>query len=222
MSDDDLFDAFGGDDIYEDDEEMTETVEGEGQNRTFIIAVAVLGGLLVCALIAFGVWAFVLNRPQPAQVTPTETPTPTADVAVEMTETAESVAATQEAASPTPTETPEPTSTSTPVVGPTSTPTSEAGEDGEGDEAGEEDGEGGVASGDAEPTATSRPRRTPTPTRTPRSSPTPRNGSPAEEGFGGSGPEELADTGLGEWVMVGAAVVLIAVMVVARKMRHAS
>ncbi|MGC9347048.1 MAG: hypothetical protein ACP5JG_02825, partial [Anaerolineae bacterium] len=90
---DDLFEAFGDDDIFEEEEETAQAAEGEEQNRTFIIAVAALGGLLLCALIAFGVWAFVLNRPQPADVLPTDTPMPTADVAEELTATAESVAA---------------------------------------------------------------------------------------------------------------------------------
>jgi cytoskeletal protein RodZ len=197
---DDLFEGFGDDDLFEEEEETTQ--EAEGQNRTFIIAVAALGGLLLCSLIAFGVWAFVLNRPQPADVAPTETPIPTEDVSAELTATAESVAATKEAE---PTETPEPTAT--PVVGPTATPTEEA--EGEGE-----------AAGEAEPTATQPPRRTPTPTQMPSPTPTPLEGSDAGTGFGAA--DQLADTGLGEWLMVGAAVVLIAVMVLARKMRGAS
>ncbi|MGC9348754.1 MAG: hypothetical protein ACP5JG_11490, partial [Anaerolineae bacterium] len=142
---------------------------------------------------------------QPADVVPTDTPVPTADVAEELTATAESVAATKEAA---PTETPEPTAT--PVVGPTATLTEATSGEGE-----EDEGTGA----DVEPTATPRPRRTPTPTPTPRPTATPLEGDDAGTGFGA---DQLADTGLGEWLLVGAAVVLIAVMVMARKMRSAS
>ena len=68
---DDVFDAIGGDDTFVEDEEEQQP-EGEGRNRTFIVAVAVLGGLLVCALISFGVWALVLNKPQQAEPPLTE------------------------------------------------------------------------------------------------------------------------------------------------------
>ena len=78
---DDLFESFGDEDLFadEDEEELSEEAEGEGQNRTFIIAVAVLGGLLICALAAFGVWAFVINPRQAYNqaseaLSPTETP----------------------------------------------------------------------------------------------------------------------------------------------------
>ncbi len=64
---DDVFGTLGDDDILEEEEQKPKTAAGDGQNRTFIIAVAVLGGLLVCALLSFGVWALVLNRPQEAE-----------------------------------------------------------------------------------------------------------------------------------------------------------
>lgn len=86
---DDVFEAFGDDDIFAEDEDL-EQPEGEGQNRTFIIAVAVLGGLLLCALAAFGVWAFVLNGPREAAPAPTEvvvTPTVEVEEVVAETET---------------------------------------------------------------------------------------------------------------------------------------
>ena len=81
---DDLFESFGDEDLFaEEEEEISGEAEGEGQNRTFIIAVAVLGGLLVCALAAFGVWAFVINprqaRNQAAEAMPSPTVTPTVE-----------------------------------------------------------------------------------------------------------------------------------------------
>lgn len=202
---DDLFDTFGGD--FEEEEEVEQVVAADGSNRTFIIAVAVLGGLLVCSLIAFGVWAFILNRPQPADEAPTDVPAAAAELEAEATATAEwlaAVALTETAeVPPTPTNEPEPTATATPVVAPTATPTAE-----------------GMAEG--EPTATLPPRRTPTPTpltlgANTEDSDTANPGSTSYSVSTG----ELAQTGMGEWLMVGAAAMLIAVMVAARKMRSA-
>lgn len=209
---DDVFEAFGDDDIFAEEEEP-EQPEGEGQNRTFIIAVAVLGGLLVCALISFGVWALVLNRPRQVAPPPTEVvATATPEAVVEETDTPVPTEM------PSATDTPEPTAT--PLLGPTATPTAEADEEGEDGESmaqtpGDEDEE------EAEPTATTAPRRTPTPTRTPRPTSTPRveaeNGG---TGFGGTN-GELSQTGLGEWLLVGAAVLFVGVMFVARRLRTA-
>jgi cytoskeletal protein RodZ len=212
---DDLFEAFGGDDLFEEeDEELTEAPEGEGQNRTFLIAAGILGGLLLCALIFFAIWALVLNprmqasRQQVAQVTataPAETAEPTAEEAVEATPTEE------------PTDTPEPSPTATPteVIGPTSTPTPEAGE-GEGEGEGEGAGEG--APGDATATPTREPRRTATPTRTPRPRPTPTRSG----GTAGAGTDRPPDTGLGELSLVAGAMLLVGLFFVARRLRKGS
>lgn len=203
---DDVFEAFGDDDIFAEEEE-TEQPEGEGQNRTFIIAVAVLGGLLVCALISFGVWALVLNRPRQAAPPPTEiVATVTMEAVVEETDTPVPTDA------PSATDTPEPTAT--PLLGPTATPTLE-----EGDEAMAQSPLQGDE--EPEPTATSAPRRTATPTRTPRPTSTPR--VEASNGGSGSGGTtgELSQTGLGEWLLIGAALLFVAVMVVARRLRTA-
>ncbi len=226
---DDVFEAFGGDDIYTEEEAPNEP-EGGDQNRVFIIAVAALGGLLVCALIAFGVWALVLNRPQEAQPTE-EAPTPTAmlEVVVEDTPTPESAATETPAA----TDTPEPTPT--PLLGPTRTPTPEGGEEststgqeaseagragetvevGEGGE-GAEVGERGEGEEAAEATATTAPRRTATPTPVPQVTPTARTSGTA------SSSQQLTQTGLGEWLLVGAAAVLVAIIIFARRARSTS
>jgi hypothetical protein len=206
---DDVFETFGDDDIFADEEE-TEEPEGEGQNRTFIIAVAVLGGLLVCALVAFGVWALFLNKPRQAAPPLTEVvATVTQEAVVEETDT------------PVPTETPSPTDTpeptATPLLGPTATATLEAGEE-EGAMA-QAPGEGGEGQEDVEPTATTAPRRTATPEPTARATSTPQS----EVSNGGTGfsqsTGELSQTGLGEWLLIGGAVLLVAVMFIARRLR---
>ncbi len=185
---DDVFEAFGDDDIFSEEEEPKP--EGDGQNRAFIIAVAILGGLLVCALASFAVWALVLSRPQeaiPDVLEPIVTETPAVE-AIEATPTATLA----------PTETAEPTPTATPLLGPTSTPTPE---------------EGDVAA-IAEDEATPVVRRTPTPTSTPRADPTPTVATAVAA-------QELAQTGMREAVMIGAALLLIALMVLARRLRSA-
>jgi hypothetical protein len=198
---DDVFEAFGDDDIFAEDEEELKEAEGEGSNRVFIIAVAVLGGLLVCALISFGVWALVINPRQQAQQQVSEA-VPTATATLEPTATEEVIVWTD---TPEPTETPKPTAT--PLLGPTHTATPEEG------------GAMAAAGEDAEPTATSAPRRTATPTRTPRPTATPIGGS-GETSYGASS-GELSQTGLGEWLMVGGAVMLLAVVILARRLRSA-
>lgn len=192
----DIFEAFGEEDIFE--EEEPEEPQGTDQNRTFIIAVAVLGGLLVCALAAFGVWALVLNRPQEAQPAAVAPETTQEAVAVEPTEAP-------------PTDTPEPTraaptATPTPLLGPTATPTAES-------------KAAGAELEKATPTATREPRRSPTPTRTPRPTSTPR--AQATSTTYGTTSEQLSQTGLSEWLLGGVALVLIAVIIVTRKLRTA-
>ena len=209
---DDIFEAFGDEDTYQEEEAEAQVDQVQGQNRVFIIAVAVLGGLLVCALISFGVWALVLNRPQQAAPPPTEVAaSPTAEMVVEATSTPAAPEATN---TPQPTDTPEPTST--PVLGPTATPTAEGGGD-------DPLAVGGAATAtepaeEATPTATQEPRRTPTPTRTPRATATPRVTGAGTSLGGNSG--QLSQTGLGEWLLIGAAVLLVGVMITARRLRR--
>ncbi|MCD6286436.1 MAG: hypothetical protein J7M39_11050, partial [Anaerolineae bacterium] len=145
----DTFDTFGGDDIFAEEEEEQQQPEGEGQNRTFIVAVAVLGGLLVFALISFGVWALVLNKPQQAVPPLTE---------IVATVTVEAMAA--EADTPEPaTDTPVPESTPTPLLGPTATP-APTDEKPDAESMAAAPGDTEAESADTEPTATQVPRRT--------------------------------------------------------------
>ncbi len=212
---DDVFEAFGDDDIFTEDEEPQQQSEGGGQDRTFIIAVAILAGLLVLSLISFGVWALVLNRPQEAAPPPTEVvASPTVEVIV-----AEDTPTPEPTETPAPTETPEPTPT--PLLGPTATPN---GEEGEADPdtvtavgATEGEGENGDENEDeAEPTQVV--RRTPTPMPTPQATPTPRGSDAGTDLSASSG--QLSQTGLSEWLLIGLAMLLVAVMVAARRLRQ--
>jgi cell division septation protein DedD len=206
---DDLFESFGSDDLFE--EEAENQPEGEGQNKIFIIAVAAMGGLLVIALILFGVWAFVINPRMQANIQPTETiavveDTPTEDVDAvtevgDAGDTGEAVVVTEEK----PTDTPEPTAT--PVVGPTRTPTPEA------EGTSEEGSEGGETT---QTTPTSVPRRTPTPLPTRRPTATPRATQPPPAG---SSTESLSQTGLGDVLLIVGALALIGVAFFARRLR---
>jgi len=207
----DTFDAFGGDDIFAEEEEEQQQPEGEGQNRTFIVAVAVLGGLLLVALIAFGVWALVLNKPQQA------VPPLTEIVATVTVEAMAAEADTPEPATETPVPEDTPESTPTPLLGPTATP---APTDDEADAESMAAAPGDTEAEEAEPTATQVPRRTPTPTRTPRATSTPRpETGEAATGYDSSSTGELSQTGLGEWLLVGGAIMLVAVMILARRLR---
>ncbi|MCD4738083.1 MAG: hypothetical protein K8R89_02335 [Anaerolineae bacterium] len=218
---DDLRDAFG-EDIFMEPEEEDELEEetGEAQNKTFLIAVAALGGLLFLAIGVFVLWALVLNpRMQAQQAAQNASIQATNTAIVELNGEAASAAetATGEASAgetPDPTETPEPTitPTPTPVIKATNTPeTASTAEPGEG-EPGEEE------TAEAEATATPEPRRTPTPTRTPRSTPTPKSvggSSSGTDSSSGATPE----TGLGEWLLVAVAALLLGLIVFARRLR---
>jgi cytoskeletal protein RodZ len=112
-------------DLYVDEEE--EAVEEEGANRTFIILVGALGGLLALGICAFIAWAFWLS-PQRSAVTDAILATNTAIVAQATDETIQQQAVTvtvrsQEATEETeeaeatsiPTDTPQPTATKPPT-----------------------------------------------------------------------------------------------------------
>ena len=55
----DNLDLYTDEELYEDEEE--EAIEEEGSNRTFIILVASLGGLLAVTVCIFVVWALVIS-----------------------------------------------------------------------------------------------------------------------------------------------------------------
>jgi hypothetical protein len=207
---DDLFESFGSNDLFE--EEPEKQPEGEGQNKTFIIAIAALGGLLVIALILFGVWAFVINPRMQANMQPTETVVIVDETVVDdtaaMDETDDAAGENPDEAlsvvEEDPTSTPEPTAT--PVVGPTRTPTPEASSD--------EGGSGGEVS--VQPTATEQPRRTPTPgpTRRPTATPKAEVSAPA-----GASSESLSQTGLGEVLLIVGAFALMGLAFFVRRLR---
>jgi hypothetical protein len=212
---DDLFESFGSDDLFEDEETENEP-EGEGQNKTFIIAVAALGGLLVITLILFGVWAFVINPRMQANLQPVgdvtvveETPIEQTSMSGEDTGTVEETSVVEEQPTATATATPEPTAT--PVVGPTKTPTPEP-VAASGDE--EDGGEGGDTEN---PTPTQEPRRTPTPSPTRRPIATPKATVRAPAG---SSSESLSQTGIGDVMLIVGAIALIGVAFFARRLRR--
>jgi hypothetical protein len=238
---DDLRDAFGEDIFMEPEEEEFEDQEAESQNKTFLIAVAALGGLLLLAIGVFILWVLVLNPRMQAQqsarnavIQATNTAiaemvvngnTPTSEEAAPEAEAdAGEEGEPEETEEPTATETPEPTATNTPVIAATNTPTPEPSatsdeveeetdmEGGEEEEAeGAEDEETAMATA----TATSRPRRSPTPTRTPRATAT--SSQENEQAT----VDETPETGLGELVLVIAGGLLIGLIVLARRLRSA-
>ena len=104
------------------EEEGEEVVAAEGGNRTFIILVGALGGLLALGICAFVAWAFLLGPQMRAgrelqnqAILATNTAVAAAAAAMAETATTE--------AQPTPTETIAPTDTPrpTPTVAPTAT-----------------------------------------------------------------------------------------------------
>ncbi|MDF1515781.1 MAG: hypothetical protein P1S60_18385 [Anaerolineae bacterium] len=214
---DDLFESFGSNDLFEE-EEPEKQPEGEGQNKTFIIAIAALGGLLIISLILFGVWAFVINPRMQANMQPTETVVIVEDTPVEdadtMGETDEAVGEDPDEAlsvvvEEEPTNTPEPTATL--VVGPTRTPTVEA-------EATEDDsGSGGEEMVQATPTEP--PRRTPTPGPTRRPTATPK-ADDNDTAPAGASSESLSQTGLGEVLLIVGAFALMGLALFVRRLRR--
>lgn len=216
---DDLFDTLGTDSFFEEEEELEEQDTGEQQNKTFLIAVIAMGGLLALALIAFAVWALVINPRMQAQqqiVPGVATEAPTLEVE---TPVSEETPAVEEEPTEEPTPTLEPTATSqptatptaTPVIGPTATPSEDEAAPGEGEAT---EGE----AGEATPTP-SVVRRTPTPAPTDVAAVTPTRTAGA--GTTGATPSRTPDTGLGEVALVIAALLLMAVFFAARRLRQA-
>ncbi|HOU14704.1 MAG TPA: hypothetical protein PKZ84_16485 [Anaerolineae bacterium] len=211
---DDLFDTLGTDAAFEEEEQQPEDT-GEKQNKTFLIAVAIMGGLLVLALVAFGVWALVINPQmkraanQAAQgLGAGETPaieTPATEEIIATPTVEEAPTEEKPTAAPTNTPKPTPTLTPTPLIGPTATP---------------ESSEAAAGGGEATPTPTPRVRRTdtpaPTPTKAPASAATPRPTAAA-----GGTTQRTPETGFGEVALVAAAVLLVGVFFTARRLRKA-
>lgn len=198
---DDLRDTFGDDTFLDTGEEEIEE-EGEGkQNRTFLIGVALLGGLLLLAIAAFVIWAMVLNPRQADQNAQIIATNEAVLIAMQQTQTVE--ARPTDMPTATPTQQVEPSPTPTPVIRATQTPTPE--NTSAGGEAGGAAGTPGAAG-----TATVSPRRTETPRpATTAAAPTAKT------------PSATPDTGLGEVLLMVAAGLLVALIVFARRLRRA-
>lgn len=157
-------------DLYADEEE--EAAAEEGSNRTFIILVGALGGLLALAICAFVAWAFWLGpRMAEERVVQNQTIEATNAVAVEAAETGAettTIPPTEEATT-VPTDTPRPT----PTKRPTATAVTATGTPGEAAEA---------------PTVAP----SPTATRRPPATPKPGSGSVPDTGVGALGGGALA------------------------------
>ena len=201
----DNLDLYADEELYEDEEE--EAVEEEGSNRTFIILVAALGGLLAVTVCIFVVWALVISprmgterlaENQAIQETneavlaaagmltetvpleDTATPVP-ADVSDEPTKTAKP-----------PTATPRPATGTPAPETPTAAPEGEAAE---------------ATPAEVADAATATPRR---PTATPRVTPTPR-----------AGKSGVPETGIGTLAASALAVGLLFLLLTVRRMRRA-
>lgn len=110
-----------------EDFEVAGLLPGESSNRTFIIAVAGLGALLVLSMVCLALYALVLAPRQQAARETQAAEIVLQNTSVAATQTAEAAGVTSTVAvSPTASETPAPTATITPtqvVVLPTNTPT---------------------------------------------------------------------------------------------------
>ena len=177
-----------------DEFEMEDEAEGdEGQNRTFIILVAVMSGILLIGIIAFCVWALALGGlGGGGAAQETEAPL-TADVAmVSATETAiAELTATPEETSVPPTSTTRPPA-ATNTTRPTSTQSS-------------------VQSPTVEATTASSAEVTSTPRPVPTSTPTPTTVSN----------NQTPDTGIGAFTALIAAGALFILLLTARRLRTA-
>jgi len=184
-----------------DDLEMEELAEEEGderQNRTFVLLVAVMSGLLLIGIVAFCAWVLIVGKgylgggaaeaattPEavapPGDFTPSATPVEAA--AEEMTPTVE----------PTPTAVPTRVSP-TPRPSPTPSPTS-----------GATPAEAASAASTPTPAPTARARSTPVPT------------TAGETGTS----TEMTETGIGAFTAVLVAAGLLILLVAARRLRTA-
>ncbi|MEA3338961.1 MAG: hypothetical protein U9R15_03250 [Chloroflexota bacterium] len=189
--------------LFPDEEE--EAIEEEGANRTFIILVGALGGLLAMGLCMFAVWAFVINPRTAADRLAQNESIEATNAAIAAQSAAGTVspeASPDTADTPAPTDTPEPTETEAPTEAP------------------EETVEGTVEGTPAEaatgPTATAAAAEatvestaTPKPTATRRPTPTSK-----------SGDDNLPGTGVGALGASALAVGLLFLIVVVRRVRR--
>ncbi len=190
---------------FPDEEE--EAVAEEGANRTFIILVSALGGLLAVGICAFVVWAFFIapgmrNGVELQNEATFATNTARAALAEAGTLTPETPPETTEP--PAPSDTPAPTETEPPTQAP-ETPEATPGE------GTEEPASTAAAVAEATPSHTATPQATPRPTATRRPTATPKSGN-----------DELPGTGLGTVGTGALAVGLLLLLAAVRRMRKAA
>jgi len=108
--------------LFPDEEE--EAIEEEGANRTFIILVGALGGLLAVGLCMFAIWAFIINPRTAADRRAQNESIEATNAAIAAQSAAGTVspeASPDTADTPAPTDTPEPTETEAPTETPEET-----------------------------------------------------------------------------------------------------
>jgi cytoskeletal protein RodZ len=181
--------------IYADEEE--EAAAEEGANRTFIILVGALGGLLALGICAFVAWAFWLNPQRRADIEAQNQATLATQTAI----AAEAAAAEVETATISPTDTATAAPTDTPQPSPTEPPTATGAPATTAPIPGETATPGEIAQA---PTATPTATATRRPTATPRSD----NAGVPNTGIGALGASALA-------------VGLLFLLLVVRRMRRA-
>jgi flagellar biosynthesis/type III secretory pathway M-ring protein FliF/YscJ len=174
--------------LFPDEEE--EAVAEEGSNRTFIILVAVFGGILAIGICAFIVWAAVLLPMMRERETQNALVKQTAEVLTAVAEAAPDETQEPEVE---PTETPLPPTEEPTKVPPTATPKEVA----------------VVATEEEEPAATVEATATRRPTVTPK---------PTATGSGEA--DEVPTTGIGAFGAVGVGIVLMVILVAARRLRR--
>jgi uncharacterized membrane protein len=192
--------------LYEDED--VEALEDEGSNRTFIILVGALGGLLAVAICIFVVWAFVINpRMSADRITQNQSIEATNEAILLTSQPEEEPTNTPR---PAPTDAPEPTATPVPPTAtsqpPTPTrvqptPTSNA------------DDESVVEEGESTPAAVAEAEAT----NTPRSTTGGRATSTPIPGKTG-----VPETGIGVLGYGALAMGMLFLLVVARRLRRAS
>ena len=205
------FDLYADEELYEDEEEEEEVAEGEGPNRTFIILVAALGGLLAVTVCIFVIWALVINpRMAGDRVAQNQAIAATNEALLATagmltgTLTIEGAAPETEVAAdtPVPTDVPEPTDTATPrpATATPGLPTPTVAEAAETTP---------VDTPEVTPAEVAE-ANTPTPMATPRPTPTPRPGKTG-----------VPETGIGALGASVLAVGLLFLLIVVRRMRRA-
>ena len=191
--------------LYEDED--VEALEDEGSNRTFIILVGSLGGLLAVAICIFVVWAFVINPRMSTDRVAQNQSIEATNEAILLTSQPEEGDATN-TPRPAPTDAPEPTATPVP---PTATPKPPTPTRAQPTPTTASGGNTDSPVEDATPAAVAEAEATNTPTTTTRATSTP---IPGKTG--------VPETGIGTLGYGALAVGLMFLLFVARRLRRAT